>query len=254
MSAEQGGGQAGRPGDTEKGGAEKGGAAAGGGPRKDAVRDAATVILVRRDGDAPRVLMGQRGRKAAFMPSKFVFPGGAIDPQDREVVPARALPGHELERLARRADPALGPVLALTAIRELWEEAGLALGVPEGPVPPAAPSEWESFYAAGHRPNAEALRFVFRAITPPGRPRRFDARFFVADAAALAGDPDDFGLAADELSHLSWLTVGEARGLDLPFITEVVLAEVEARLRAPDMARPVPFFYHQDGKSFVDQL
>ena len=169
-------------------------------------------------------------------------------------MPARALPGHELERLARLADPALGSVLALTAIRELWEEAGLALGVPEGELPPVAPSEWASVFAAGHRPNAEALRFVFRAITPPGRPRRFDARFFVADAGALAGDPDDFGLAADELSHLSWLTIGEARGLDLPFITEVVLAEVEARLRAPDTARPVPFFYHQDGKSFVDQL
>ena len=245
MSAEQGGGQ---PGDGQPGSGQPVG------PRKDAIRNAATVILVRRDGDAARVQMGQRGLQAAFMPSKFVFPGGAIDPQDREVVAARGLPGHELERLARRADPALGPVLALTAIRELWEEAGLALGVPEGEAPAVAPSEWQSFYAAGHRPNAEALRFVFRAITPTGRPRRFDARFFVADAGALASDPDDFGRAADELSHLSWLTLGEARGLDLPFITEVVLAEVEARLRAPDMARPVPFFYHQDGKSFVDQL
>ena len=234
--------------------ADQGGGQPGGGPRKDAIRDAATVVLIRRDGNAPRVLMGQRGREAAFMPSKFVFPGGAIDPQDREVAPARPLPGRELERLARRADPALGPVLALTAIRELWEEAGLALGLPDGETPPEVPSEWASFFAAGHRPDAEALRFVFRAITPPGRPRRFDARFFVADAGALAGDPDDFGLAADELSHISWLTIGEARGLDLPFITEVVLAEVEARLRAPDTPRPVPFFFHQDGKSFVDQL
>lgn len=256
MGAEQGGGPDGR--------GQPAGEAAGE-RRKDAIRDAATVILVRRDTGAPRVLMGQRGNQAAFMPSKFVFPGGAIDPQDREVSPARALPGHELERLAQRADPGLGPALALTAIRELWEEAGLALGVlqeaalgvPPGPAaqaPAAVPSEWESFFAAGLRPNAEALRFVFRAITPPGRPRRFDARFFLADAGALATDPDDFGLAADELSHLSWLTIGEARGLDLPFITEVVLAEVEARLRAPDTPRPVPFFYHQDGKSFVDQL
>jgi 8-oxo-dGTP pyrophosphatase MutT (NUDIX family) len=169
-------------------------------------------------------------------------------------VPARPLPEHELARLARRADPALGPVLAMTAIRELWEEAGLALGLPEGEPPAAPPSEWASFFAAGYRPNAEALRFVFRAVTPPGRPRRFDARFFVADAGALACDPDDFGRAADELSHLSWLTIADARGLDLPFITEVVLAEIEARLRAPDTARAVPFFYHQDGKSFVDQL
>lgn len=222
---------------------------------KDAIRNAATIILVRRDGDAPpRVLMGQRGHGAAFMPSKFVFPGGAIDPQDREVRPARPLPGPELARLSSRAEPGLGAVLALTAIRELWEEAGLAIGISDGPAPDAVPSEWESFYAAGHRPNAEALRFVFRAITPPGRPRRFDARFFLADAGALAGDPDDFSLAADELSHLSWLTLAEARGLDLPFITEVVLAEIEARLRAPDTPRPVPFFYHQDGKSFVDQL
>ena len=223
--------------------------------RKDAIRNAATIILVRRDGDAPpRVLMGQRGHGAAFMPSKFVFPGGAIDPQDLDIRPARPLPGPELARLSTRADPDLGPALAMTAIRELWEEAGLALGVPDGPAPAAVPSEWHSFYAAGHRPNAAALRFVFRAITPPGRPRRFDARFFVADAGALAGDPDDFALAADELSHLSWLTIGEARGLDLPFITEVVLAEIEARLRAPDTPRPVPFFHHQDGKSFVDQL
>ncbi|HET7409137.1 MAG TPA: NUDIX hydrolase, partial [Paracoccaceae bacterium] len=181
---------------------------------KTAIRNAATIILVRRDGDAPpRVLMGQRGHSAAFMPSKFVFPGGAIDPQDREIEPARPLPEPELARLAERAEVDLGRVLALTAIRELWEEAGLAIGRPDGPAPATVPSEWESFFAAGHRPDAEALRFVFRAITPPGRPRRFDARFFVADAGALAGDPDDFSGACDELSHLSWLTLAEARGL-----------------------------------------
>ena len=50
-------------------------------PPKDALRDAASVILVRRDRDDARVLMGQRGKGAAFMPSKFVFPGGAVDRQ-----------------------------------------------------------------------------------------------------------------------------------------------------------------------------
>ena len=95
---------------------------------------------------------------------------------------------------------------------------------------------------------------MFRAITPPGAPRRFDARFLLADAAGLAGDPDDFSRASDELSLLQWIPLDEVRTFDLPFITEVVLAEIEARLRAPDTPRAVPFFHHQDGRSFVDQI
>ncbi|MEM0990561.1 MAG: NUDIX hydrolase [Pseudomonadota bacterium] len=220
---------------------------------KDAIRNAATVIVVRRDGDHARILMGQRGKKAAFMPSKFVFPGGAVDPQDFEVTAAAPLTPVALEKLSARSDAALAPVLPLTAVRELWEETGLALST-DGPDAVAAPSEWTTFYTSGFRPNASGLDFVFRAITPPGRPRRFDARFFMTDAAGIAGDPDDFSGAADELSHLSWLSIDEARKLDLPFITEVVLAEVEARLAQPDPDRPIPFFYTQDGKSFIDRL
>lgn len=223
-------------------------------PRKDAIRNAATIVMLRRDGDQPRVLMGQRGKKAAFMPSKFVFPGGAIDPQDFEVTPERPLRDPVRERLERRADATLAPALAMTAIREVWEETGLAIATDAGPAPDAPPSEWERFYSDGHRPDASGLDFIFRAITPPGRPRRFDARFFLADLSAIATDPDDFSQAEDELSHLSWLTLTEARGLDLPFITEVVLAEVQNRINKPDERRPIPFFYHQDGQSHIDQL
>jgi len=57
------------------------------------------------------------------------------------------------------------------------------------------------------------------------------------------------------LTYLSWLTLAEARKLDLPFITEVVLAEVEARLASPNGGdRPIPFFHHTEGKSFIDAL
>ena len=223
-------------------------------PRKDAIRNAATIVLIRRDGGAPRVLMGQRGKNAAFMPSKFVFPGGAIDEQDHLAEAERPLRDKVRAKLEVRADPALAPALAMTAIREVWEETGLAIATDRGATPEQPLSEWESFYAAGHRPDASGLDFVFRAITPPGRPRRFDARFFLADLSAIASDPDDFSRAADELSHLSWLTLGDARGLDLPFVTEVVLAEVETRLKRPDVTRPIPFFYHQDGQSHIDQI
>lgn len=217
---------------------------------KDALRDAATVIVVRRDGPSTRILMGQRGRGAAFMPSKFVFPGGAVDASDRVVPLARPLP----DRLAAALGGAdLAGALLNAAVRELWEETGLALGLGGGPAPDEPPPGWRSFFAAGHRPATDALRLVFRAITPPGRPRRFDARFFMVSAEAIAGDPDDFSGAEDELAHLSWLTLAEARRLDLPFITDVVLAEVEARLSDPER-RPVPFFHHADGRSYVTPL
>ncbi len=222
-------------------------------PPKDAIRDAATVIAVRRDGPVPRVLMGQRGKNAAFFPSKFVFPGGAIDRDDHLVSPAKPLRPEVALRLAVRSDDALTHALPMTAIRELWEETGLAIST-DGPGRDDAPPEWAPYYAAGYRPDASCLDFVFRAITPPGRPRRFDARFFMTDAERIAGDPDDFSGAQDELSHLSWLTIEEARGLDLPFITEVVLAEVDARVQHPDEQRPTPFFYTQDDRSFIDEI
>lgn len=209
--------------------------------REMPVRDAATVILARSGPQGPEVLMGQRGAGAAFMPDKFVFPGGAVDAADAVVPLAAPLPPDCAARLAAGADSRLAHALAVAAVRELWEETGLVLGLPGG-WPAEVPADWTGFAAAGARPSAAALRYVFRAITPPGRPRRFDARFFLADAAAVLGDAADFSRATDELSHLHWVPVATARRLNLPFITEVVLAEVAALIgqdRAPDS---VPFF------------
>jgi 8-oxo-dGTP pyrophosphatase MutT (NUDIX family) len=222
-------------------------------------RDAASLILVRRDGPAPRVLMGQRGAGARFMPSKFVFPGGAFDPADADVPRPGALPAACARRLDTASPPGLGRTLALSALRETFEEAGLAIGAPDPGAPAlaaAAPAGWRGFFGRGVVPRLDRLRFVFRAITPPTRPVRFDARFFMAEARDVAGDTDDFSAAEDELSHLQWLTLAEARRLDLPFITAVVLAEVEARIaRDPwPEARPVPFFRHDAAGSYVDAL
>lgn len=146
------------------------------------------------------------------MPSKYVFPGGAVDADD-----SCAAPLPVSADCARRLG-ADAPALIGAALRELAEETGLHL-----------------------RPAPGALRYVFRAITPPGRSRRFDAAFFLADAAGLSGDPDDFSGAEDELSHLHWIGLAEARALDLPFITEVVLAEV-THLVTGGTQPGVPFF------------
>ncbi|WP_185802886.1 NUDIX hydrolase [Pontivivens nitratireducens] len=211
------------------------------------IRDAATIILIRHTTDGPMVLMGQRGSAAVFMPNKFVFPGGALDPSDRaDLSHATELPDAVRERLNKHSDPELAVPLARAAIRELFEETGQALGRP-GTHAGDIPADWQAFYDLGLAPHLAGLEFVFRAITPMGQPRRFDARFFIADAADLASDPDDFSSACDELSHLHWVSLPQARKLELPFITEVVLAEIDSRLE--NGPRPVPFFSHKGDRS-----
>ncbi|WP_348520794.1 NUDIX hydrolase [Algicella marina] len=209
------------------------------------IRDAATLIAWRTGASGPEVLMGQRGDKAAFMPSKFVFPGGRVDMGDAAVTAAPGLPEICTARLAKEAAPGMAGALASAAIRELREETGLLLGRPRRQDDPALGGleDWAEFASASLYPTAAAMQFVFRAITPPGRPRRFDARFFLVPAAAVCGDPEDFSKSDDELSHLQWVPLQAARALDLPFITGIVLSEVAARLAdAAADARPVPFF------------
>lgn len=227
-------------------------------------RDAASLILVRSGrGAPPRVLMGQRGAGARFMPSKFVFPGGALDAGDAHPSIGGSLRPACARRLAlaptRDQGAGHGLALARAAVRETFEEAGLAIGAAEASAAEraaAAPEAWRGFLSLGFAPATERLRFIFRAITPPTRPVRFDARFFLADVADVIGDLDDFSRAEEELAHLQWLTLTEARALDLPFITSVVLAEVEARLEraGDDDERPAPYFRHEAGRSYIDAL
>ncbi|MFP7674312.1 NUDIX hydrolase [Marivita sp. S0852] len=219
---------------------------------KSAVRDASTVIVLRDRASNPHVLMGQRGAKAAFMPNKFVFPGGAVDPEDAMVPFAQPLTPLCANRLADDAPANCAPALAAAAIRELWEETGQILG--RSGTWPDPPENWRAFASMGHLPFAAPMQFVFRAITPPGRPRRFDARFFLLDADDLATDPDDFSAASDELAHLQWIALDKVRSFDLPFITEVVLAEVAARAADPRPPASVPFFRNDDEESLFLRL
>ena len=215
---------------------------------KTALRDAATVIVMRDSHVRPRILMGQRGATAAFLPNKYVFPGGAVDPVDGSI-DLSLNPDVAAKLSEDSARPA--PALAAAAIRELWEETGQILG--RRGAWDDAPQEWRGFARSGHVPNAADLDFVFRAVTPAGRPRRFDARFFCVNADYLASDPDDFSRAEDELSHLHWVPLDEVRALDLPFITEVVLAEVSARVHGT-APTTVPFFRNDDEAHLVTRL
>jgi 8-oxo-dGTP pyrophosphatase MutT (NUDIX family) len=209
-------------------------------------KDAATLILVDRSGKTPKVLLGRRHHGHVFMPGKFVFPGGRIDKTDRLIKPATPLHPQTQKKLMRgvpkiSADRARA--LALTAIRETFEETGLLLGKKTAKPSAALEGPWADFARLGYAPDLSALHFIARAITPPRRPRRFDTRFFSVDASAVAHTVADIIHPEAELVELVWLPISEARTLDMPTITSVVLQELEARVAAGfghDL--PVPFY------------
>src|SRR5712691_1056372 len=94
-------------------------------------RDAATLILLDRSGPKPKVLLGRRHHGLAFMPGKFVFPGGRVDLRDREMSVATPLDRRVEAKLmlkVQRPSAAKAQALALAAIRETLEETGLLLG------------------------------------------------------------------------------------------------------------------------------
>ena len=217
------------------------------------IKNAATVILLRGSQKNPEVLMGQRGKNASFMPNKFVFPGGALDPGDSEIDFNGDIPTKCIEKLRLKADPSLAKPLIAAGIRELWEETGLILGSKSKTKMDSIPKNWKDFFALGYQPSADNIEFVFRAITPPGRTRRFDARFFLLSSDNIKGDLDDFSKASGELSHLQWIELNLTQNLDLPFITEIVLSEVLSKLKG-NRNNGIPFYYHDSGTSHFLRL
>jgi 8-oxo-dGTP pyrophosphatase MutT (NUDIX family) len=204
-------------------------------------RDAATLIILRNDGPKPRVLMGRRHGGHDFMPDKWVFPGGRIDPSDFRAPVASELRPEVAEPLYRTAPARRARALALSAIRETFEETGLLLAKKAEHRPIAGP--WRTFVEQGALADLEALDFIARAVTPPMVPKRYDARFFMADAERLLSlerQPD-----CGELTELAWVELSEALGLDLPAVTAMVLRDIPHRLADPK--RPAPFWRQKRG-------
>jgi 8-oxo-dGTP pyrophosphatase MutT (NUDIX family) len=198
-------------------------------------RNAATLIIVRRDGPKPRLLMGRRHGGHDFMPDKWVFPGGRIDRSDYRAPFATDLRPDVRARLEKSTPAGMARALALTAIRETFEEVGLLLAK-AATVRPGV-GAWREFLAHGAEPDLGALDFIAQAITPHYRPKRFNARFFMAPAEALVSLerlPD-----CGELDEIAWFEIDEALELDLPGITRFVLQELPLRLEDP--LRPAPF-------------
>ncbi len=210
-------------------------------------KDAATLIILDNANGEPNVLMGKRSEHHAFMPGKFVFPGGRTDPHDGRVPVADNLHEAELGKLlasaGSRANPTRAKAIALSAIRETYEEAGLLIGKPAAFS--TSHSGWQGFAHHGVSPTLSSMRFIARAITPPGRVRRYDTRFFAIWRSEIALQLKNGG-PTNELQELVWLPISKAQNLDIPMITRTILDELKARLTADPVLEPgkmaVPFY------------
>ncbi len=219
-------------------------------------RDAATLMLIDRSGPVPKVLLGRRHHGHKFMPGKFVFPGGRIEPLDRAMTAVSELHPDTEAKLRVRAEGAAEPrAFALAAIRETAEETGLLLGVKRDEAPPTPGDIWTEFAKARIHPDLGNVHFIARAITPPRRPRRFDTRFFTADASAVAHRIEGVVGPDSELVELVWTPIEQAAHLDMPTITAIVLEELLARVEAGMAhALPVPFYFMIERQYFRELL
>lgn len=178
-------------------------------------RPAASVLVMRHAEDGVRLLMARRAAHHRFMPGVLVFPGGAVDEADRHARAARPLKPGVKARLERFVEPGLAEALAHAAARELTEEAGLSLGEP---------------------PDLSDLHLLCRAITPPDRTMRFDAFFFLVDAAHVGGEL----CASAELEEPGWYTVEQAMAGELAGATKAVLMQFQRWLAHHDRDGGLP--------------
>ncbi len=209
-------------------------------------RPAATLVLLREAPAGSEVFMLQRTRGAVFLGGAYVFPGGALDKADADARIARRLIGlTDVQASARLGIESGGLAYWVAAVRECFEEAGILLALDENerPVEQSRVAALEHLRApmnAGELSFAEFLereRLLVPArdiayfghwITAPGRPRRFDTRFFLALAPqGQAGSHDN-----SETIHNAWVQPAEAlererRGeMELVFATKHTLAEL----------------------------
>ena len=203
-------------------------------------RNAASLLLLRdaQDGRAVEVLMLRRAERDGDMRSgAAVFPGGVLDPRDRHVHAHGHFLGPDDAETSVRLGLAEGGLdYLVAAVRETYEEVGLLMA---DRMPAEAELQgWRERLQSGEASMAEfcqahalrldlgGLAYHSHWLTPPGMPKRFDTRFFVALAPAGQTAVADYG----EALELMWLTPRDAltpeRGLKLLPVTRRTLQDL----------------------------
>ena len=167
---------------------------------------AATVVIFRRakDGGAPELLMLQRSHAMRFAGGAAVFPGGRVDPADRDLA-AALMPGEDTEIAEAK----------IAAIRETLEETGLMIATRQ-PVSVRAATEGRAMLleTGTLAPVLERFgwelephRLTLFAHWCPRHIKAFDTRFFVFD---LGTGAVDVAVDATENTHLFWASASKA--------------------------------------------
>lgn len=168
----------------------------------DPPRAAATVVLLRDNTAGPEVLLLRRNAQASNMAGVYVFPGGKLDADDATLDADTHLDQPHATLHANLNEPdthsATAAGLYVAALREALEECGLLLAEPLGGTSAVNATRARAMLREG-QPFAQVLgalqlRLQTRQLAPWSRwvtplaptmgTRRFDTRFFVAQAPA----------------------------------------------------------------------
>lgn len=211
----------------------------------------ASLLIVDNSQEIPRFLFGRRHEKHAFMPNRYVFPGGRVDGDDSRVVSPHMLNSHDQwliqSNLKGRHAKLNAQTPALCALREAWEETGHLIGTPEAFYTPYL--QWQAFVEHQLAPNLNPVRVLARAITPTDYSRRYDTWFFIVFRNAILKSIDVCG-PNSELDHQIWASEAETHAFDLPSITRAILREALLRLEVdPDLLgnHGLPFYAARGG-------
>lgn len=187
--------------------------------------------------------MGRRGATARFMPGRYVFPGGVIEPDDRHTPIQQPLNARCMNYLQGMA-PEIAAALPVCALREAFEETGIAFTLPQA----SAEDDWLHSVADGGGLDLSGLSYLGRAITPPAQKLRFHARFFLL----LLDHAIDPAPLSDELEDVRWLPLPVDPELPMAPVTEFMLQEC-ARLAHQGFPLDAPPFWFrwEDGERRV---
>ncbi|MBS0254840.1 MAG: NUDIX domain-containing protein [Proteobacteria bacterium] len=224
---------------------------------------AATVVVFRHGpaGGPPELLMLQRAREMRFAGGAAVFPGGRIDPADRELAASLAAPGADHDELAAK----------VAAVREALEEAGLLLGLDrqvEAAEVARARAELLAEGALAPVLERRGWGLALDSLVPfarwlPRHRRSFDTRFYLHDIGTGA---HEVSADATETTRLFWTSAAEAlamadRGeIEIIFPTRRNLerlagfasfAEAEAHARAVPVVTVTPQLEQRDGEWWI---